>query len=30
MTHLVNFGVFEWLYLVQYRPDKRQTSVSSF
>ena len=22
---LVNFGVFEWLYLVQYRPDKHQT-----
>ena len=21
----VNFGVFEWLYLVQYRPDKHQT-----
>ena len=23
--HVVNFGGFEWLYLVQYRPDKRQT-----
>ena len=22
---VVNFGVFEWLYLVQYRPDKHQT-----
>ena len=22
---LVDFGVFEWLYLVQYRPDKHQT-----
>ena len=22
---LVSFGVFEWLYLVQYRPDKHQT-----
>ena len=22
---LVNFVVFEWLYLVQYRPDKYQT-----
>ena len=23
---LVNFGVFEWLYLVQYWPDRHQTS----
>ena len=23
--HVVNFGGFEWLYLVQYRSDKHQT-----
>ena len=28
-TFLGNFGDVEWLYLVQYRPDKRQISVSS-
>ena len=23
---ILNFGVFEWMYLVQYRPDKHKTS----
>ena len=27
---LVNFGVFEWLYLFQYGPDKHQTRECSF
>ena len=25
LLHVVNFGGFEWLYLVQYRPGKHQT-----
>ena len=24
---MVNFGVFEWLYLVQYRPDKHNLKM---